>query len=83
MWRMRAGECSFYRLDERAERHGQRTVEVVLQTASGMGEGVALFRRSLRSSWWSWRREWGSGGGQHRAVAGGTADGNRTVASAL
>ena len=40
VWRNGEGEVSFYRLIERAEGGRQWTVEVVLQAAKGMGEGV-------------------------------------------
>ena len=53
VWFWRAGGARFYRLNERAERHGRRMVEVVLRAVKGQGEGLGRCSGSWRTSWWS------------------------------
>ena len=40
MWRNGAGEVSFYKLDERAEGHGQEVIGEWLQWSKITGEGA-------------------------------------------
>ena len=58
VWRMEAGEVSFYRLIERAEGHGRRMIGEGLQRATAAARGAGLCSMVWRCSWASWCSDW-------------------------